>query len=106
MGEEMFVMHRLGRWELAPRHDSEAVHAYNKMREGYKVQVKWGIWRFQAQMEKLMKIFNSTKPKYNHLFRAIVIIINFPHRCHLDFTIEVIGNHITNPSDYGEGENH
>jgi hypothetical protein len=101
MGEEMFVMHRLGRWELAPRHGLEVVHAYKKMHEGYKVRVEWGIWRFQMQMEKLMKRFNSTKPKYNHLFKAIVIFINFLHRCHLDFTIEVIGNHIVDPSNYG-----
>jgi hypothetical protein len=100
MGEEMFVMRRLGRWELAPRHDLEAVHAYNKMHEGYKLRVEWGIWRFQAQMEKLMKRFDYTKPKYNHLFRVVVILINFLHNHHLNFIIEIIGNHITDPSDY------
>lgn len=101
MGEETFVMCWLGRWEIAPRHDLEVVHAYNKMHEGYKVWVEWGIWRFQAQMEKPIKRFDSTKPKYNHLFKAIVIFINFIHMSHLYFIIKVIGNRIANPSNYG-----
>jgi hypothetical protein len=42
-----------------------------------------------------MKCFNSTKPKYNHLFKTTTIITNFLHRHCLDFTFEVIDNHIT-----------
>jgi hypothetical protein len=42
-GEDMFVMCRLGRHELAPRHDQNVVNAYNKMHVDYKVKIEWGI---------------------------------------------------------------
>jgi hypothetical protein len=47
-----------------------------------------------------MKRFDSTKPKYNHLFIITTIFINFLHMNCLDFTFEIIGNHIANLVDY------
>jgi hypothetical protein len=47
-----------------------------------------------------MKIFDSTKPKYNHLFKIVTIFINFLHGHRLDFIVEIIGKHIINPVDY------
>jgi len=38
-----------------------------------------------------MKRFDSTKPKYITLFKAIVILVNIFHRHQMDFTFEVIG---------------
>jgi hypothetical protein len=37
MGEEMFIMWRIGRWEIAPNVDMDVVHAYNKMHVVYRV---------------------------------------------------------------------
>jgi hypothetical protein len=65
------------------------------------MQIKWGIGSFKHKWEKLMKIFDYNKPKYNHLFKVVVILINFLHKRCLDFTTEVIGNHIIDPTDYG-----
>jgi hypothetical protein len=44
-------------------------------------------------MEKADENIHSTKQKYNHLFKAATILTNFLHRCHQDFTIEVIDEH-------------
>lgn len=49
-----------------------------------------------------MKHFDSTMDKCNHLFEgAISILINFLHKCHVNFTYEVIGNQVDDPFDYG-----
>jgi hypothetical protein len=36
-GEEMFIMWKIGRQEITPNVDMDAVHADNKMHVGYKV---------------------------------------------------------------------
>ncbi len=48
-----------------------------------------------------MKMFDSTKPKYSHLFQAATLLINFLHRKHMDFTYEIIGDHDTNLITHG-----
>jgi len=48
-----------------------------------------------------MKIFNSTKQKYNHLFKVATLLTNFLHKCCQDFTIKVIGEHQDNPAEHG-----
>jgi len=37
MGEKMFIMRRIEKWELVPNVDLDAMHAYNKMHDGYRV---------------------------------------------------------------------
>ncbi len=67
-----------------------------------KMWVEWGIERLKWKWRRFMKCFDSSKPKYNHLFKTTTIITNFLHKCCLDFTFEVIGNHITNlTTNYG-----
>ncbi len=39
-----------------------------------------------------MKLSNFTKEKYNNLFLAIVILINFLNKCHVNITYKVIGD--------------
>jgi hypothetical protein len=48
-----------------------------------------------------MKIFDSTKQKYNHLFGATTLLTNFLHKCCQDFMIEVIGEHQINHGEHG-----
>jgi hypothetical protein len=43
LGEEIFVVHQLGRCEHALWHDQNTINAYNNMHVGYNVKVEWGI---------------------------------------------------------------
>jgi hypothetical protein len=52
-----------------------------------------------------MKITNwawilNIKEKYNHLFLIAIILINFLHKCPLNFTYEIINNQIDDSNDY------
>jgi hypothetical protein len=60
-----------------------------------------GHWWIEVQMEKANETFDSTKEKYNHLFKAVALLINFLHRCRQDFTFEVIGEHHNDPTKHG-----
>jgi hypothetical protein len=41
-----------------------------------------------------MKIFDSTKLKYNPLFKVVTLLTNFLHRHHMDLTNKVINEHM------------
>lgn len=47
-----------------------------------------------------MKCFESTKENNIPLFLATVILIKFLFKHHLNFTYEVIGNQINDPTNY------
>jgi hypothetical protein len=47
-----------------------------------------------------MKSFDSTKDKYSHLFKVVVILTNFLHKCHFNFTYEVINDPIDDLINY------
>jgi hypothetical protein len=68
MGEEMFIMWRIKRWELTLDVDHAIVRTYNKMYPSFKGQMEWGICGLKRKWRHLMKRFDSTKPKYAHLF--------------------------------------
>jgi hypothetical protein len=88
----MFIMKRIGRCEISPNVNQDAIRTYNKMHVGYKVRMEWGIGGLKRKWRRLMKRFDSTKPKYTILFRAsTTTLINFLHRRQMDFTFEVIG---------------
>jgi len=101
LGEEMFIMWRIGRCEIGLNVDQNAIKAYNKMCVGYKMQVEWGICGLKRKWRQLMKRFDSTKPKYTILFRVATILTNFLQRCRMDFTFEIIGEQLPNPNDHG-----
>ncbi len=65
------------------------------MHAGYRVKVEWG------KRKQLMKRWDSTKSKYNHLFRVAFILTNFLHKCQMNLTYEIIGDQIENPTNYG-----
>ena len=44
-----------------------------------------------------MKRFDATKPKYNHLFRAVAILTNFIDRCRMDSPMMLL---VTNLSSH------
>ncbi len=62
MGEEMFVMWRLGKCELAFGHDLNVVHVYNEMHARYIVWVESGIGGLKWKWKRLMKHFNLQSP--------------------------------------------
>jgi hypothetical protein len=105
LGEEMFIMRRIGRCEIGPNADQDVIKAYNKIHAGYGVRVEWGISGLKRKWRRIMKRFDSTKPKNIILFKVVTILTNFLHRCQMDFTFEVIGEQLPNPTNHGWDEN-
>ncbi len=97
----MFIMRRIGRQEIVPNVDMDIVHAYNKMHVGYLVHVEWGIGGLKRKWRRLMKNFDSTKPKCSHLFKSGTLLTNFLHKRRMELTYEVIDDHLLNPEDHG-----
>jgi len=58
--------------------------------------VEWGIGGFKGKWRFLMKMFDSTKPKYSHLFQVAAHLTNFLHMRRMDFTYEIVGDLIVN----------
>jgi hypothetical protein len=100
MGEEMFIMRIIRRWELTLDVDHVAMWAYNKMHASFKVQMEWGIGGLKIKWRCLMNRFDWTKPKYAHLFETTTLLTNFLHRKDMDLTYKV-GDLITNPTTHG-----
>ncbi len=48
-----------------------------------------------------MKKFDSTKPKYAHLFRTTALLTNFLHMRCMDLTYKVVGDLIANTVEHG-----
>ncbi len=89
---------------LAFRHYLGVVHAHNKMHVRYKVWVEWGIGGLKQKWKRLMKCFDSTKEKYNYLLQEVTIFTHFLNRHHLNFTYEIIGNQIKDPTHFDRDE--
>jgi hypothetical protein len=68
MGEKMFIMQRIERWELALHVNHAIMWAYNKMHAGFRVQMDWSIGGLKRKWRHFMKRFDSTKLKYAHCF--------------------------------------
>jgi hypothetical protein len=49
------------------------------------------IGGLKRECKCLMKKFNSTKPKYTHMFQSTILFINFIHKRCMDFTFKVVG---------------
>jgi hypothetical protein len=64
----------------------------------YKLKVEWGIGGLKQKWKRLMKCFYFTKENYNYLCQEIIIFTHFLHRHHLNFTYEIIGNQIKDPT--------
>jgi hypothetical protein len=43
MGEEMFIMQKLGKHKLSFNTNNDVLQTYNTMHMGFKVKVKWGL---------------------------------------------------------------
>jgi len=70
LGEEIFIMRRMGRQKLRPNANQGTIDVYNKMHVGFRVQVERGINGLKQKWKHLMKRFDATKPKLSHLFQA------------------------------------
>ncbi len=101
LGEEMFIMRRIGRCEVGPNVDQNVIRAYNKIHAKYRVRMEWGISGLKRKWRWLMKRFNSTKPKYTILFRVVAILTNVLHRCRMDFTFKVTCEQLPNHVNHG-----
>ncbi len=101
LGEEIFVMHQLGRCECALGHDQNIINVYDNMLVGYNVRVEWGIGELKWKWRWLMKCFDFTKSKNNHLFHVTTIFTIFLLKCWMNFTYEIISDQIMDPIYYG-----
>jgi hypothetical protein len=101
MRNEMFIMKRIGRWEVAHNSNLDFIQSYNKMHARYQMQVEWGIGGLKRKWKKLMKIIDSTNSNFKYLFQYVALLANFLHRRKRDLTYEVIGEHLLNPTNYG-----
>ncbi len=54
----------------------------------------------EVEMEKNHEFF-CTKDNYSHLFEVVVILTNFLHKCHFNFTYKVMSDPIDDLIDYG-----
>ena len=50
------------------------------MHAGRRVRVEWGIGGLKRKLKRLMKQFDSTKPKFALIFRSARLLTNFIHR--------------------------
>jgi hypothetical protein len=87
----MFIMRRVGRREISEGSDVGAIDLYNKMHAGYRVRVEWGIGGLKRKWKRFMKRFDSTKPRFPHLFQADCIMTNFLPRRRMEINFEVTG---------------
>jgi hypothetical protein len=61
--------------------------------------VEWCIGGLKRKWRRFMKRFDSTKPRYSHLFKFGALFTNFLHKRRMDFTYKVIGDHFPNLED-------
>jgi hypothetical protein len=61
LGEKMFITRKMGRQELPPNVDHGAIHAYNKMRAEFRVQMEWGIGGLKQNLKCFIKKGHKTK---------------------------------------------
>jgi len=90
---------RIGRWEVVPNSNLDAIQTYNKMHAGYLVQMERDR-SLKRKWRRLMKIFNSTKPKFSHLFQFVALLVNFLHRSKKNLTYEMVGEHLFDLVDH------
>lgn len=63
------------------------------MHAGHRVRVEWGIGSLKRKWRRFMKRCESSRDKFDHLFRAAATLTNFIHRQRMDMTA-VLGEDI------------
>jgi len=92
VGEDMFIMRRIGRRETVEDGEMSVIDAFNSMHAGYRVQVEWGIGGLKRKWRRLMKKTDMKHDKFPHLFRSAAIMTNFLQRRRNDMTAGVDRN--------------
>ena len=85
-------MRRIDNREISHDNVPGAVNAFNKMHAGIRIAVEWGIDGLKRKWKRLMKGFDSTKPKFPDIFTAAAILTNFLHRRRRGFRVEIDRN--------------
>lgn len=102
-GTEMYIMRRIQGLEIGEGISQEVVHTWNKMQDGYRIQVEWGIGGLKQKWGRLMKRFDNRRPRFRHFFEAAAKLTNFLHRRHMDFDKVVPQEREENEDQYGWG---
>lgn len=101
VGEEQYIMRRIGRLEIRENADLSAVTAYNKMHSGFRIQVEWGIGGLKQKWRRLMKRYDCTRDKYIKLVYATALLTNFLQRRRQVVGYEVVGDRHGVADNYG-----
>jgi hypothetical protein len=87
----MFIKRRVDRREIPEGSHVEATDLYNKMHAGHRVKVEWAMGGLKRKWRRFMKRFDSTKPRFPHLFHAGCINTNLLRRRRMDMNFGVTG---------------
>lgn len=60
IGEEQYIMRRIGQVEVPVGADLAAINAYNKMHSSCRIIVEWGIGGLKRKWRRLMKRYDYT----------------------------------------------
>ena len=85
VGIEMFIMRQIQGQEMDANIKQSVVDAWNKMHAGYRIQVEWGIGGLKQKWQRLMKQFDSTRPRFDLFFEAAAKLTNFLDHCCMNF---------------------
>ena len=86
LGEDMYILRRISHREVQPGSE-RVIDAFNSRHAGIRVRVEWGIGGLKRKWKRLMKRFDSTKPKFCVLFKSACLLTNFIHRRRLNMHI-------------------
>jgi hypothetical protein len=87
----MFIKRRVDRREIPEGSHVEPTDLYNKMNAGHRVKVEWAKGGLKRKWRRFMKRFDSTKPRFTHLFHAGCINTNLLRRRRMDMNFGVTG---------------
>ncbi len=64
------------------------------------MSLEQGIGGLKKKWKCLMKRFNSTQPKFTHIFQVTTILTSFLHKRCMDLMYEVVGDRNPNPTTF------
>jgi hypothetical protein len=62
----MFVMRRIGAYEISLNGNAAAIHAYNMVHAGRRIKLEWGIGGLKCRFRRFLKSFDNTEPRCRH----------------------------------------
>jgi hypothetical protein len=77
IGNKKYIIKRIGRKEIAPKANLPAIVAFNKLCDGYRIHVEWGIGGIKQKWRRLCTRFDCSK---RQVFNSI-LCCRFDDKC-------------------------